>query len=98
MGGVDYDECKAMAKTGDMSRATLYSACLPGWLNMRVTSEKHLPQVICMSQRQKMFLLSPRSICVSLATNFVARYKVPEVAKLGDTEGTSMSRTICLLV
>ncbi len=29
---------------------------------------------------------------MSLATNFVARLKVSEVAKLGDTEGTSMSR------
>ncbi len=45
-----------------------------------------------------MFLLSPRNICVSLATNFVARYKVSEVAKLGDTEGTSMSRVTCLIV
>ncbi len=32
-------------------------------------------------------LLSPGNICVSFATNFVARYKVSEVAKLGDTEG-----------
>ncbi len=37
-----------------------------------------------------MFLLSPSNICVSLATNFIARYKVSEVAKLGDTEGTSV--------
>ncbi len=78
-----------MAKLGNLSRATLYSACLPGLLNMRVTSEQHVPRVIIrMSQRQEMFLLSPRNTYVSLATNFVARYKVSEVAKLGDTEGT----------
>ncbi len=27
-------DSKAVAKLGDFSRATLYSACLPGWLNM----------------------------------------------------------------
>ncbi len=36
---------KLMAKLGDMSRVTLYSACLQGWLNMRVTSEQHVLQV-----------------------------------------------------
>ncbi len=35
-----------------------------------------------------MFLLSPRNIFVSLNTKVVARYKVAEVAKLGDIEGT----------
>ncbi len=40
----------------------------------------------------------PRDICVSLDTNLVARYKVSEVGKLEDTEGTSMSRATCLLV
>ncbi len=73
-----------------LSRATLNSACLPGWLNMRVTSGQHVPRVICMSRRQEMFLLSPRNFCMSLPAIFVARYKVSEVAKLGDTEGTSM--------
>ncbi len=75
-----------MAKLEELSRAS--------WLNMRVTSEQHVPQLIFMSRRQEMFLLYPRNICVSLATNFVARYKVSEVAKLGDTEGTS----VCILV
>ncbi len=87
-----------MAKLGDLSRATLNSACLPGWLNMRVTSEQHVPRVICMSRKQEMLLLSPRNICMYLATNFVARYKVSVVANLEDTEGTSMSRATCLLV
>ncbi len=57
---------------------TLYSACLPVWLNMRVTSEKHVPQVA--KTRNAL-----RNILVSLATSFVARYKVSHVAKLGDT-------------
>ncbi len=91
-------ECKAMAKLGDLLRATVYSVCLPGWLNMRVTSEQHVPRIICMSRRQELLLLSPRNICVSLAINFVVRYKVSEVAKRRDTEGTSMSRVTCVLV
>ncbi len=79
---------QAIAKQGDLSRATLFSVCLPRWLNMRVTSEQHVPRFICMSWRQEMFLLSPRNISVSLAMNIFTRYS--EVAKLGDTEGTSM--------
>ncbi len=34
-------QTKAEAKLGDMSRAKLYPKCLPGWLNMRATSEQH---------------------------------------------------------
>ncbi len=33
------------------------------------------------------FLLPLRYICVSLTTNFVARHKVSEVAKMGDVRG-----------
>ncbi len=40
------------------------------------------------SRGQEMFLLSPRNIFVSLATDFVMRYKVSDVAKLGDMKGT----------
>ncbi len=40
---------KAVAKLGDMSIVlvymTLFSASLPGWLNMRVTSEQHVSRV-----------------------------------------------------
>ncbi len=89
---------KAMAKLGELSRATLYSTCLLGWLNMKVTSKQHVPRVICMSWRQEMSLLSPRNVCVSLAINFVRCYKVSEGAKLRDAEGTSMSHATCLLV
>ncbi len=39
------DMTKAVAKLRGMSRATLYSVCLPGWLNIRVTSEQHVPWV-----------------------------------------------------
>ncbi len=92
---------KYMAKLGDLSHATLFGVakCLPGWLNMRVTSEReqHVARVICMSQRQEMLPLSPRNICVSLAINFVALFKASEVAKLGDTDVTSMSPARCLL-
>ncbi len=73
-----------MAKLEDMLRATLHSACLPGWLNMQVTSEQHIPK----SKRQKVFLLSTRNIWDSLAINFAVRYKVFQLAKLGDIEGT----------
>ncbi len=38
-----------------------------------------------------MFLLSPKNICLSLTTNFVARYKVSEVVQLGDIEGTDIN-------
>ncbi len=41
--------------------------------------------------RQEMFLLRARNLCVSLATNFVARYTVSEVAQVGDTEGKSIN-------
>ncbi len=41
---------------------------------------------IRVSRRQEMFLLSPRNICVSLATNFVA-LKVSEVAKQDTLRG-----------
>ncbi len=44
--------------------------------NIRVTSQQHVPCVVCKWRRQEMFLLSPRNIFVSLATNFVVRYKV----------------------
>ncbi len=86
------------------------SVYLPGWLNMHVTSEQHVPEL----QRQGMFLLSPRFICVSLATNLVRATKLPRwlnwetlrrrhrlslacLATLGDMPNT-VSRTTCLLV
>ncbi len=68
--------CYGLAKLGDLSRVTLYSAWLPGWLNMRVTSQQHVPWVICMPWRQEMFLFSQRNICclllqiLSYATKF----------------------------
>ncbi len=34
-----------MAKLRDMSRATFYLTCLPGWRNMRVTSKQNVPRV-----------------------------------------------------
>ncbi len=72
-----------MANLGDMPRVTLYSACLSGWLNIRVTSEQHVPQV---PETRNVSIVS-QNVCVS-RSNFVARYKVSEVAKLGDIEGT----------
>ncbi len=82
-----------MAKLGDMSRATLYLACLPG-------GAKHASDrpATCPPSHgdKKCFLLSPRTISVSLAATFVARYKVSEVAKLGDIEGTCHERQ-CLV-
>ncbi len=66
-----------MAKLVDMWRAALYSPCLQGWLNMRVTSEQHVSRAICMSQRQEMFLLFPSNFCVSLATNLSRATKFP---------------------
>ncbi len=86
-----------MAKLEDFSRATLYSACLPGWLSMRVKSEseQHVPESFAYRGDQKCFCCLPET----LASNFVARYKVSEMAKLGDTGGgTSMSRATCLLI
>ncbi len=74
----------------DISRPTLYSTCLPGWPNMRVTGNKHVPEL----GRPDMFLLSPRNICVSLAKNFVAPYTVSEVAKLGGIEGACVKMSL----
>ncbi len=36
---------KSVAKLGDMSHSTYYAAFLPGWLNVRVTSDQHVPRV-----------------------------------------------------
>ncbi len=52
-------------------------------LNMGVMCKQYVSRIICMSRKQELFLLSPRNISVYLA--FIARYKVSEVAKLGDT-------------
>ncbi len=46
------------------------------------------------SRRQELFLLSPRNICVSLAINIDARFKVFELAKLGDIEGNYLARRV----
>ncbi len=56
------------------------------------------PSNLHVAETGNVFPLSTRSICVSVVTNFVARYKVSEVAKLGHTERTSMSLVTCLLV
>ncbi len=52
-------------------------------INMRVTSEQHSalppPRVV-----ETNASVVSRNVCVSLATNFVSRYKVSEVAKLGN--------------
>ncbi len=67
-----------------MSLAKLYLACLPGWLNMRMTSPP--------SREDKQCFFFLTETFAFLATNFVARYKVSEVAKLGDIEGTWHTR------
>ncbi len=61
---------------------------------MRVTSEHHVPRV---RETRNVSVVSQKH-CISLSSNFVTGCKVFELAKLGDTEGTSMSRTTCLLL
>ncbi len=67
-----------MAKLGEVSHATLFSACI-----RRVTSEQHVPRV---AETRNVSVVSQKHL-VSLAANFVTRYKVSEVAKLEDVEG-----------
>ncbi len=52
-----------MPKLGDMSSATLYSASLPGWLNMRVASEQHVPRV---KETRNVSVASVKHLCLSL--------------------------------
>ncbi len=50
---------------------------------MRVTSEQYVHQVAETKNVSFDGLLFPGSICVALAKNFIAHYKVSEMARLG---------------
>ncbi len=56
------------------------------------------PSHLLAAETRNVSVVSQKNLRVSLAANFVARYKVSEVAKLGDSEGSSMLRVTCLLV
>ncbi len=53
------NHCLAVAELGGLLRAILYSACLPGWLTMRVSSKQYVPRlaetrnVSVVSQKQR---------------------------------------------
>ncbi len=49
-------EAQPVAKLGDLSYATLHLACLPGWLDMRVTSEQHVPEKLHVPAKFSMWL------------------------------------------
>ncbi len=52
---------KAMAKLGGMSCTTLYSAYLPGCLNMRVTRELHVPKPLPCCRHKTCFCCLPET-------------------------------------
>ncbi len=56
---------QAMAKLGDLSRVTLYSACLLGWLNMRMTSEQHASSHLHVVDTRNVSVVSQKHLCVS---------------------------------
>ncbi len=91
-----------VAKMGDNSPTCLL--LLPGlklWLNSRVakhgvTNDKRAtcPSVV----ETRNFLLSPRNICLPLAPDLVARYKLSLALYRGDMSHATMSLATCLLV
>ncbi len=62
---------------GNMPRAALYSTCLPGWLNMRLTSKQNVPRV---TETRKVSVVSQKNVRIS-PYKFCHALMFPSLAK-----------------
>ncbi len=89
-------ECNQLPLAEKSAQACRARHCIRRVSQGGLTCELQASNMSPGSRNQEMFLLSPRNISVFVATNFVTHYKVSEVAKLRDIEGTCHARRISL--